>query len=103
MVGFTYLLGGILNQGFRIPFASRARFRANVDEIPGVVVVFAEDVMFGVMQQGEELVEKALLAFFGELPVETVHAAPEHGAEVVHVFVWGHPVLSRVVLVVACS
>ena len=44
------------------------------------------------MQQGQELVEEAFLAFFGELPAEAKHAAPEHGAEIVHVLVWGHPV-----------
>lgn len=48
--------------------------------------------MLGVVQQGQEFVEEALLAFLGELPVEAEHAAPEHGAEVVHVFVRGHPV-----------
>ena len=95
----TYLLGCILNQGFRIAFAPRGRFRANVDEIPGVVVVFAEDVVFGVVQKGQELVEQALPALFGELPAEAVHAAPEHGAEVVHVFLRGHPVFSRLLLV----
>ena len=90
---FTYLLGGIFDQTFRIPFAPRARFRADVDEVPGVdVVVFAEDVVFGVVQQGQELVEEALFALLGEFPVEADHAAPEHGAEVVHVFVRGHPV-----------
>ena len=46
------------------------------------------------MEQGEELVKEALLAFFGELPVEAVHAAPEHGAEIVHIALRGHPVCS---------
>ena len=87
-----YLLGGILDQTLRVPFPPRARLRANVDEVPGIGVVAAEDVVFGVVQQGEELVEEALLAFLGEFPVEAEHAAPEHGAEVVHVFVRGHPV-----------
>ena len=96
---FTYLLGCILNQGFRIAFSPRGRLRTNVHEIPGVVVFFAEDVVFGVVQKGQELVEKALLALFGELPAEAVHAAPEHGAKVVHVFFRGHPVLSRLMLV----
>ena len=90
-----YLLGGILDQTLRIPFAPGPRFRANVDEVPGVGVVFAEDVVFGVVQQGEELVEEAPLALFGEFPVEAEHAAPEHGAEVVHVFVRWHPVSLR--------
>lgn len=57
-----------------------------------MIVVFAEDVVFGVMQQGEELVEEAFFAFFGEFPVEAKHAAPEHGAEIVHIFVRGHPI-----------
>lgn len=92
---FTYLLGGVLDQTFRVAFPPRGRLRADVDEVPGVVVVFAEDVVFGVVQQGQELVEEALLALLGELPVEADHAAPEHGAEVVHVFVRGHPVSSR--------
>ena len=96
---FTYLLGCILNQGFRIAFTPRGRFCADVDEIPGVVVVFAEDVVFGVVQEGQKLVEEALLALLGELPAEAVHAAPEHGAKVVHVLLRGHPVLSRLMLV----
>ena len=88
----TYLLGGVLDQILRVPFAPGSRFRADVDEVPGVGVVPAEDVVFGVVQQGEELVEEALLALLGEFPVEAEHAAPEHGAEVVHVLVRGHPV-----------
>ncbi len=94
----------MLDDAFRIASAPGFRFRADVDEVPGVVVVLAEDVVFGVVQQGEELVEEALLALLGELPVEAEHAAPEHGAEVVHVFVRGHPVfrprLGLVVLLV---
>lgn len=96
-----YLLGGVLDQALGVPFAPGPRFRADVDEVPGVGVVAAEDVVFGVVQQGEELVEEAPLALLGELPVEAEHAAPEHGAEVVHVFVRGHPVfLGALVLVV---
>lgn len=94
-VVITYLLGRVLNQTSRVPFSPRAGLRANVDEVPGVVVVLAEDLAFGVVQQGEEIVEEALLAFFGELPIERVHAAPEHGAEVVHVLLRGHPVSQR--------
>ena len=97
-MGAFYLLGCILNQGFRIAFSPRARLRADIDKIPGVVVVAAEDAVFGVVQKGQELVEEALLAFFGELPVEAVHAAPEHSAEVVHAFLRRHPVSSRLVL-----
>ena len=92
MSRWTYLLGSVLDQTFGVAFAPRTRLRANVDEIPGIVVVLAQDVVFGVMQQGQELVEEAFLAFLGELPVEAEHAAPEHGAEIVHVFVRGHPV-----------
>ena len=55
--------------------------------------------MFGVVQKGQKLVEETFLPLFGELPAEAVHAAPEHGAKVVHVFLRGHPVLSRLVLV----
>ena len=87
-----YLLGRVLDQTLRVPFPPRPRFRANVDEVPGIGVVSAEDVVLGVVQQGEELVEEALLAFLGEFPVEAEHAAPEHGAEIVHVLVRGHPV-----------
>lgn len=65
--------------------------------------MFAEDVLFGVVQEGEELVEEAPLAFFGEFPVEAEHAAPEHGAEVVHVFVRGHPVFRRQVWVLVST
>ena len=83
----------MLNQSLGVAFTAGARSGANVDEVPGIVVVLAEDVVFGVMQQGEELVEEALLTFFGEFPVEAVHTTPEHGAEVVHVLVGGHPVV----------
>ena len=92
---YNHMLTRPLNQTFRIPLPPRAGLRANVDEIPRIGVVFAEDVLFGVVQEGEELVEEAPLAFFGELPVEAEHAAPEHGAEIVHVFVGGHPVFWR--------
>ena len=88
----TYLLGGVLDQMLRVPFAPGSRLRADVDEVPGVGVVPAEDVVLGVVQQGEELVEEAFLALLGEFPVEAEHAAPEHGAEIVHVLVRGHPV-----------
>lgn len=60
-------------------------------------------MVFGVVQQGEELVEEALLALFGELPVEAEHAAPEQGAEIVHVFVRGHPVFLEARVSSLCS
>ncbi len=84
----------MLDEALRVASAPGPRFRADVDEVPGVAVVPAEDVVLGVVQQGEELVEEALLALLGELPVEAEHAAPEHGAEVVHVLVRGHPVFT---------
>ena len=60
--------------------------------------------MLGVVQEGEELVEEALLALLGQLPVEAEHAAPEQGAEIVHVSVRGHPVfLEGAVLVRLCA
>ena len=95
----------MLDQGLGVPFAPRPRLRANIDEIPGVgVVVFAEDVAFGVVQQGEKLVEKALLAFLGELPVEAEHTTPKHSTKVIHILVWRHPnFLERVgVSVIIC-
>ena len=81
----------MLDQRLGVPFAPRSRFRAYVDEIPGVGVVFAEDVAFGVVQQGEKFIEEALLAFLGELPVEAKHTTPQHSTEIVHILVWGHP------------
>lgn len=100
----SYLLGRILDQTFRVAFAPGVRLRADVDEVPGVGVgFFAEDAVFGVVQQGEELVEEALLALFGELPVEAEHAAPEHGAEIVHVLVRGHPVFLEARVSSLCS
>ena len=95
-----YLLGGVLDQSLGVAFAAGARFRADIDEVPGVVIVLAEDVVFGGVQQGEEFFKEALLAFFGEFPIEAVHTAPEHGAEVVHGVVGRHPVcFERVALV----
>ena len=59
--------------------------------------------MLGVVKQRKELVEQALLAFLGELPVEAVHAAPEHGAEIVQVLLGGDPIFfSRQEVLVAC-
>ena len=81
----------MLDQRLGVSFAPRPRFRANVDEIPGVGVVSAEDVAFGVVQQGEKFIEEALLAFLGELPVEAKHTTPQHSAKVIHILVWGHP------------
>ena len=85
----------MLDERLGVPFAPRPRFRANVDEIPGVGVVFAEDVAFGVVQQGEKFIEEALLAFLGELPVEAKHTTPQHSTKVIHILVRGHPVFSR--------
>lgn len=38
---WTYLLGGVLDQTLGVPFAPGPRFRADVDEVPGVFVVVA--------------------------------------------------------------
>ena len=81
----------MLDERLGVPFAPRPRFRANVDEIPGVGVVFAEVVAFGVVQLGEKFVQEALLAFLGALPVEAEHTAPQHSTEIAHILVWGHP------------
>ena len=92
----------MLNQTLRVPLAARTGLRADVHEVPGVFVIGTEDLVLGVVQEGDELVEEALPAFLGELPVEAVDAAPEHGAEVVHVFLGGHPVFPRGLGLVVC-
>jgi len=87
----TYLLSHILDQLPRIPLPPRGCFRADVHEIPRLVVALGEHVVLGVVQQRQEFVEEALFAFGGELVVEAPQAAAENGAPVVHVFARWHP------------
>lgn len=61
----VYLLGGVLDQSSGVTFATGLGLGADVDEVPGAVVVFTEDALFRVVQQGQELVEEALPAFLG--------------------------------------
>lgn len=82
----------MLDQLPRIAFPSRRRFGADVDEIPRVVVARPEHVVFRVVQQRQELVEEAALAFGGELVIEAPEAAAQDGAPVVHVLARRHPV-----------
>jgi len=87
----AYLLGRMLNQSFRIASTPRCCFRANVDEIPRVIIVFAENLFLHIMQQRDEFIEEALSTFFGHLPIQCCHATPKHSTEVIHVLAWWHP------------
>lgn len=77
-----------------IPFASCGFLSADVHEVPGLVVAVSHDAGLGMVQQGQELVEEALLTFGGELVLQAPHSRPEDGEEVVHVVAGRHPVIS---------
>lgn len=57
----------------------------------GIVVSGSHYLGFGVVQQRQELVEEAVLAFGREEEVQAPHAAAEDGEVVVHVVAWRHP------------
>ncbi len=86
------LLGGVFDEGLCKAFASRAGFRANVDEVPSVSVVLAQRFVFGFVQQGEEFIEESDPTFFGELESEREQSAPELATEVIEVLTRWHPV-----------
>nr|POE66660.1 hypothetical protein CFP56_72083 [Quercus suber] len=66
--------GDVLDDGARVPAAATAGPRADVDQVPGVVVARGpEHRCLGVGQQGEEFVEEAFAAFAAEEVVQ----APE--------------------------
>ena len=58
--------GSVLDEGLRVAFASRARLSPNVDEIPAMGILLSERLVFGLVQEGKELIEKSEPAFSGE-------------------------------------
>ena len=72
---------------------------AEIDEVPALGVAVAHDLLLGRVQQGQELVEEALLPLGAELEVEPPHAAAEDGEPVVHVLPGRHPQRDAVVVV----
>jgi hypothetical protein len=85
----------MLDQLPRISLSARRRLAAQVDEIVGVVVSLAHHVVLGVVEDGEELFEETLLAFAGELVVESPEAAAEDGPEAVDVCSRWKPIFSQ--------
>jgi hypothetical protein len=64
----------LLDKFTGISFATGTRFRAEVDEIVGVVVTLAHYVLLGVVEEWEELGEEASSSFGRELVVKPPHA-----------------------------
>ena len=58
----AYLMDGVFNQRFRVPSPSRSRSSTNVDEIPGITVIFAENLALGIVQEREKLGEETFPA-----------------------------------------
>lgn len=85
----------ILDEFACVALAARGHLGAEVHEIPGVVVTGAHDLMLGVVQEGEELVEEAGFAFAREFVVKAPETTAEDGQVVVHVLAGWHPVMKR--------
>lgn len=81
----------ILNRFPCIPFSATGRLRADVDEVPGVLVAGAHYGGLGVVEEGQEFVEEAAAAEGGELVGEAPHAGAQEGEVIVHVLGGGHP------------
>ena len=75
-----------------MPLATTSRAGTQVDEVPGVELAVAKGGLHGVVEEGEELVEEAALAFSGETVVETPETRAADGEVVVHVLAGRHPV-----------
>ena len=69
LVPMADLFGDMLDQFPRIALAPRRGPGADVDEIPGFDVALSEDVALRVVQEWQEFVEEAFLAFGGEFVV----------------------------------
>ena len=82
----------MLDQLPRISLSTRRRLAAQVDEIVGIVVSLTHYVLLGVVQEREELLEEALLAFDRELVVESPEATAEYGPEAIDVCSGWEPV-----------
>jgi hypothetical protein len=86
------LLRHVLDQLASVSFATGFGARAQVDQVPRVVVAVAQHGFLDVVQLQQELVEEALAALARELVVQAPHAAADHRPESVHVFTRRHPV-----------
>jgi len=87
-----YLPSRMFNERFRIAFTSGSCLGADVDEIPRIVVILAENCLLSVVQEGQEFVKETLLALIRQFPLQAQHAAPKHRAEIIHVLAGRHPV-----------
>lgn len=75
----TYPLHHILQQLPRIPSPLGARLRAQVNQVPGIMIPLAQDLRLGVMQERDHLVEVTLPTLDRQLIVEPPgSAAKQH-------------------------
>lgn len=81
----------MLNECSRKTFASRSWLGTYVDKVPGVIVIVSKDLFLCVVQERYELIEEALPALFGQLPLHLEHSAPDYRADAIYVFTWRHP------------
>lgn len=82
----------MLNQLLRIALAPRTRLATKVHEVVRIVVTITHHVVLGVMQEWQELVVKASLAFPRKLVPQSPHATAEDSPEIIHVLPRRHPV-----------
>jgi hypothetical protein len=81
----------MLDQFPRIALATSTRLASKVNKVIRVIVSVTHNIMFGMVQQGQELVVETGFAFTGELVPEAPHAGAEDGPEIVHVIAGWHP------------
>jgi hypothetical protein len=81
----------MLDEFTSMPFATSRWLRANVHEVPSLVLTVTQRGVHSVVKEGEELIEEAAFAFWREAIIETPHTAAEHGQVVVHILAGRHP------------
>lgn len=97
--GHTHSTCNMLNQLSCIPLPTAAWLCSEIDQVPAVGVPVAHDFLLGHMQQGQEFVEKSLLAFGAELEIQPPHSAAEDGEPIVQVLSRRHPQRDTIVVV----
>jgi hypothetical protein len=81
----------MLDQFPRIALATGTRLASKVNKVVRVIITVTHNIVFGVVQQGQELVVETCFAFRRELVPKAPHAGAEDGPEIVHVFTGWHP------------
>lgn len=87
----TYHLRHILNQLPSVSPTPRLRLSTDIIEIPRIGIPLPENLLFAVVQQGQELIEEAGPAFLGQFPAQTPHAASQDGEPVIDILARGQP------------